>query len=406
MRQLFFIASFALLSFFTPVMVKAQSKYFPTKQEWQEKSPSSMGLLSDSLASAINYALAKETKNPANMEVNHYRTFGKEPFGMGIGPFESRGNTNGLIIYKGYIVAKWGHPEKCDMTHSVTKSFLSTVAGLALETGHIRQLSDPVHTYLPPIEGYNPGKLYRNAEDMGKDELLRPFETEHNKKISWEHLLRQTSDWEGTLWEKPDWADRPDADASKWLSRKRNEPGTVYEYNDVRVNVLALALTSILRKPLPVFLKEKVMDPIGASDTWRWTGYRNSWIVIDGLPVQAVSGGGHWGGGMIINSYDLGRFGLFTLNKGNWDNKKILPTSWFEMATKSTDAKTDYGFMNYFLNTDRKMIPTAPASAYMHVGNGTNFIFVDSTKDLVVVGRWMENAAIPGFIQKIYSAWR
>jgi CubicO group peptidase (beta-lactamase class C family) len=109
---------------------------------------------------------------------------------------------------------------------------------------------------------------------------------------------------------------------------------------------------------------------------------------------------------MIINSYDLGRFGLFTLNKGNWDNKKILPTSWFEMATKSTDAKTDYGFMNYFLNTDRKMIPTAPASAYMHVGNGTNFIFVDSTKDLVVVGRWMENAAIPGFIQKIYSAWR
>jgi hypothetical protein len=177
---------------------------------------------------------------------------------MGIGPFESRGNTNGLIIYKGYIVAKWGQPEKCDMTHSVTKSFLSTVAGLALETGHIRQLSDAVHTYLPPIEWYNPGKLYRNAEDMGKDELLKPFDNEHNRKISWEHLLRQTSDWEGTLWEKPDWADRPDADASKWLTRKRNEPGSVYEYNDVRVNVLALALTSILRKPLPVFLKEKV----------------------------------------------------------------------------------------------------------------------------------------------------
>jgi CubicO group peptidase (beta-lactamase class C family) len=205
------------------------------------------------------------------------------------------------------------------MTHSVTKSFLSTVAGLALETGHIRQLSDAVHTYMPPVEWYNPGKLYRNADDMGKDELLKPFDNEHNRKISWEHLLRQTSDWEGTLWEKPDWADRPDADASKWLTRKRNEPGSVYEYNDVRVNVLALALTSILRKPLPVFLKEKIMDPIGASDTWRWTGYRNSWIVIDGLPVQAVSGGGHWGGGMIINSYDLGRFGLFTLNKGNWE---------------------------------------------------------------------------------------
>ena len=94
------------------------------------------------------------------------------------------------------------------------------------------------------------------------------------------------------------------------------------------------------------------MDPIGASDTWRWTGYRNSWIVIDGLPVQAVSGGGHWGGGMIINSYDLGRFGLFTLNKGQWDNKNILPSSWFEMATKSTDAKTDYGFGIALRTTD------------------------------------------------------
>ena len=403
------IVIFILLSLLPGIgvqILKAQSKYFPTKQEWLEKIPSTLGLQNDSINKAVQFAIENETKNPANMEINHYRTFGKEPFGMGIGPFETRGKSNGLIIYKGYIIAKWGQPEKCDMTHSVTKSFLSSVAGLALDLGHIKQLSDPVYTYLAPIEPYQPGILYRNASEMGKDELLKPFETVHNRKISWEHLLRQTSDWEGTLWEKPDWADRPDTDASKWLNRKRNEPGSVYEYNDVRVNVLALALTSILRKPLPALLKEKIMDPIGASDTWRWTGYRNAWIVIDGLPVQAVSGGGHWGGGMIINSYDLGKFGLFTLNKGNWNNKRILPEAWFALATKPTEVKTDYGFMNYFLNTDQKMIPSAPASAYMHVGNGTNFIFVDDTKELVVVGRWMENAAIPDFIQKIYAAWQ
>lgn len=404
-RTLIFIF-LSLLPGIAVQILEAQTKYFPTKQEWLEKTPSSLGLNNDSINKAVQFAIENETKNPANMEINHYRTFGKEPFGMGIGPFETRGKSNGLIIYKGYIMAKWGQPEKCDMTHSVTKSFLSTVAGLALELGHIKQLSDPVYTYLAPIEAYQPGILYRNATEIGKDELLKPFETEHNKKINWEHLLRQTSDWEGTLWEKPDWADRPDADASKWLNRKRNEPGTVYEYNDVRVNALALALTSILRKPLPLLLKEKIMDPIGASDTWRWTGYRNAWIVIDGLPVQAVSGGGHWGGGMIINSYDLGKFGLFTLNKGTWNHKRILPESWFALATKPTEVKTDYGFMNYFLNTDQKMIPTAPTTAYMHVGNGTNFIFVDETKELVVVGRWMENAAIPSFIQKIYAAWR
>jgi CubicO group peptidase (beta-lactamase class C family) len=396
-----------LLWYLTPLIpLTGQSTYFPAKQEWLEKTPESMGLRQDSIEKAIQFALGNETKNPANMEINHYRTFGKEPFGMGIGPFETRGNTNGLIIYKGYIIGKWGKPDKCDMTHSVTKSFLSTVAGFALEMGNIRQLSDPVYTFLAPIEPYMPGETYRKSTDIGKEELLKPFDTEHNRKITWEHLLRQTSDWEGTLWEKPDWADRPDADVTKWLSRKRNEPGSVYEYNDVRVNVLALALTSVLRKPLPILLKEKLMDPIGASDTWRWTGYRNAWIVLDGLPVQSVSGGGHWGGGMIINSYDLGRFGLFTMHKGKWQNQRILPASWFDIATRPTEAKSDYGFMNYFLNTDKKMIPAAPVSAYMHVGNGTNFIFVDASKDLVVVGRWMENGAIPDFIAKIYAAWQ
>ncbi|MCV4785205.1 hypothetical protein OFM36_37820, partial [Escherichia coli] len=80
---------------------------------------------------------------------------------------------------------------------------------------------------------------------------LEPFESENNKRITWEHLLRQTSDWEGTLWGKPDWADRPDRDVSAWLSRQRNEPGTAYEYNDVRVNLLALCLLNVWRRPLP-----------------------------------------------------------------------------------------------------------------------------------------------------------
>ncbi|MCV4860463.1 hypothetical protein OFB63_30920, partial [Escherichia coli] len=66
------------------------------------------------------------------------------------------------------------------------------------------------------------------------------------------------------------------------------------------------------------------MDPIGASNTWRWTGYRNAWIVLNGQPVQSVSGGGHWGGGMFINAYDMARFGLLTLHKGNWNGKQLL----------------------------------------------------------------------------------
>ena len=85
----------------------------------------------------------------------------------------------------------------------------------------------------------------------GDTELLYLFETPHNRRITWNHLLRQTSDWEGTLWGKPDWADRPGDKPQEWLTRKRNAPGTSYKYNDVRVNVFALALLNVWRRPLP-----------------------------------------------------------------------------------------------------------------------------------------------------------
>ena len=68
------------------------------------------------------------------------------------------------------------------------------------------------------------------------------FEAEHNQKITWDHLLRQTSDWQGTLWGKPDWADRPEGkNSAEWPNRPLREPGTHFKYNDVRVNVLSLA---------------------------------------------------------------------------------------------------------------------------------------------------------------------
>jgi CubicO group peptidase (beta-lactamase class C family) len=152
------------------------------------------------------------------------------------------------------------------------------------------------------------------ADSLATPDLLFLFDTPHKSKITWNHLLRQTSDWEGTLWGTPDWADRPSDKWNTWLTRPRNEPGSSYKYNDTRVNVLALAATNVWRRPLPQVLKENIMDPIGASDTWRWFGYEDAWIVLDGVPVQAVSGGGHWGGGMFINAYDMARFGYPTLN--------------------------------------------------------------------------------------------
>ena len=380
--------------------------YYPgPADQWERRSPQQVGVDAARLQEAINFAAANESKAPRNLEVAHYQTFGREPFGQAVGPFKERGDPTGIVLRGGYIVAEWGDTARVDMTFSVTKSFLSTVVGLAYDRKMIRSLQDRVRDYVPPVLSLAPNQGAGRAESLGEPRLLEPFETEHNRKITWEHLLRQTSDWEGTLWGKPEWADRPSNNPAEWRSRRRNEPGAAYEYNDVRVNALALAALGVWRRPLPQVLREHVMDQLDASPTWRWYGYETSWVELDGEAVQSVSGGGHWGGGMFINARDMARFGLLTLRRGRWKDKQIISEGWLRMATTPTAAQPTYGFMNFFLNTGRKYLPSAPASAFAHVGNGTNIIYVDPENDLVVVARWIENGAVDGFISRVLASF-
>lgn len=362
---------------------QAAPPYYPgPHDEWERRSPEAVGLDPAKLQAAIDLAIASETKGPRDLALNHPLTQAREPYDAPIGPFTVRGPVSGVLLRHGYLVAEWGEPKRVDTTFSVTKSFLSTVVGLAYDRGLIRDLGDRVAESVP-------GDL---------------FASEHNSKITWDHLLRQTSDWQGTLWGKPDWADRPVGEPETWLTRKRNEPGSVYKYNDVRVNLLALAALNVWRRPLPQVLRELVMDPIGASNSWRWYGYDNSWVNVDGVNVQSVSGGGHWGGGMQISARDLARFGLFTLRRGRWKDRQLVSEKWIAMATTPGPANSGYGFMNFFLNTDAKLLPSAPASAFQHMGAGSNLVYCDAENDLVIVVRWIDGRAMDGIVKLVLGS--
>ena len=398
-----FLVSIFMIGFLSGATF-AQREYVPPVGAWDRRTPEQSKLDAARLKEAVEFAIASESKAPKNLELAHFQTFGREPYGEPVGQFKDRGPATGLIIRNGYIVAEWGDPARVDMTFSVTKSFLSTTVGLAFDRKLIRSLQDKAADYSAPVAAYKPGEKFDDANRFGASPFMDLFTTEHNRKITWEHLLRQTSDWEGTLWGKPEWADRPDRDASTWLTRARKEPGTAYEYNDVRVNVLALAALNVWRRPLPGVLKEFVMDEIGASNTWRWLGYENSYVVIDGQILQSVSGGGHWGGGMFINAYDMARFGLLTSRNGKWGNKQLLSEAFIRQAKTPTSVEPTYGFMNWFLNTDKKYYPNAPASAFVHVGNGTNIIYIDPENDIVIVARWIENGKVNEFIGKVMAS--
>lgn len=403
-KPLFRIFFVCLLSVLVSAQINfAQKNYFPSSETWETRTPEQAKFDAAKLKEAIDFAVANEAKASRDMELSQSQTFGREPFGEIIGVTKPRGDMTGIIVKNGYIVAEWGEPDRVDMTHSVTKSFLSTVVGLAFDRKLIKDLNAPVYKEMAPVLAFNPMQKFDDADKFGKSKFLTLFETEHNRKINWDNLLRQTSDWEGTLWGKPDWADRPDRDTNNWLNRPRKEPGTAYEYNDVRVNLLALAALNVWRKPLPQVLKENVMDEIGASNTWRWHGYENSFVVLDGQIIHSVSGGGHWGGGMFISARDMARFGLLTARNGKWRDKQILSPEFLKRARTPTSVQPTYGFMNFFLNTDKKLYPSAPANAFAHIGNGTNMIYVDTENDLVIVARWIENGKIDEFLGKIYA---
>jgi CubicO group peptidase (beta-lactamase class C family) len=395
--------------------------YVPDRGDaWERRAPEDVGLSADAVRQAVAFALANESRAPRDLLDNHRRSFGREPHGEAVGPFKDRGDPAGVILRHGYIVAEWGDPHRVDVTFSVTKSFLTTVVGLAWDGGLIADVHDPVGPYMAPVvalvgppggralvEVPRSGSLPGDGVAYDAFEVLEPFESAHARGITWDHLLRQTSDWEGTLWGKPDWADRPRGDLEAWRARERHEPGEVYMYNDVRVNLLALAALNVWREPLPRVLKERVMDPMGASDSWRWYGYDNSWVVLDGQLVQSVSGGAHWGGGMWISARDMARFGLLSLRRGRWGDRQLISEEWIRMATTPGPAQATYGFMNFFLNTGGQRLPSAPEEAFYHLGAGNNVIYVDPVHDIVIVARWISSlGSLDGVVERLLAGLR
>ncbi len=353
------------------IHISAQQVYYPGA-EWQTKKPEELKMNKTLLDSAVALALRSENKVDRDLRIANMKSYANEPDYKIIGPTRRRGGPAGLVIKNGFKVAQWGDVARVDMTFSVTKSFLSTVAGLAVDDKLIKNVSDKVDQYV--WDG--------------------SYDGTHNSKITWDHLLNQSSDWSGTLFGLHDWADRPPKAGTleDWKNRKLNEPGTVYKYNDVRVNLLAYSLLQVWRRPLPVVLKDRIMDPIGASTTWRWFGYDNSYVNMDGQMMQSVSGGGHHGGGIFINSLDQARFGLLFLRNGKWKNQQIISENWVKAVQQPSTAKKDYGYL-WWLNAENAWNAVSP-KVYYAAGYGGNYIIVDEEHDMVVVTRWMDDSKI------------
>ena len=388
--------------------------YEPPTDDWQARKPDELSMDADGLAEAARYHRDHESRWRPDFLTRDGRYIGvaDEPEAPDdvLGPVRPRGGPNGLILRHGVLLAEWGDTLRADMTFSVAKSYLSVLAGLAVARGLIRCVDDPVRDY---------------ALDDG-------FASAQNRDITWRHLLQQTSEWQGTLWDKPDTIDHNRdvgqselGAADKGTLRPLRPPGTLWEYNDVRVNRLSLSLLQVFRRPLPDVLRDGVMAPIGASATWEWVPYRNAWVTIPdarlgrrgpspatacgsqggGVRMPSVPGGSHWGGGLWMSTRDHARFGLLVHRNGRWGGDQIIPASWVEEMRRPCPINPGYGLL-WWLNTGRRQLPSAPESSYAARGAGSNVIWIDPDHDLVAVVRWIDKPHMAGFVERVLASVR
>src|ERR1700680_3794800 len=162
--------------------------YFPPPQaaSWKREPPGDTGRDPDGVAAAARHAGEHETpwsRDLGRMVAGDFEE--RPPWNETLGPVRPRGGPSGLLLRNGLVVAEWGDTTRVDMTFSVAKSYLSILAGLAWDRGLI---GDPNE------------KVCLRVDDGG-------FDPPHNDGITWHHLLHQTSEWEGVLWDKPDLID-------------------------------------------------------------------------------------------------------------------------------------------------------------------------------------------------------
>lgn len=339
----------------------ATSVYYPPPGAWAKKSASELGLDQAALDAAVQFAQTRESTRAMDFS-DQERIFGSL---LGSVP-NIRAKTNGLVIYKGYVVAEFGDTTWADPTYSVAKSMLATVAGLAVRDGRITNLDEPV------------GRL---VKDGG-------YDSPRNSLVTWKMHLQQETEWEGEMFgKKDDFVGTRAFGEGERKPRELKRPGTFYEYNDVRINRLGLSLLRTFKQSVPEVFRREVMDVIGASNTWRWIPYHNSYAEVDGKQIASVSGGTRWGGGVWINAQDMARFGYLWLRGGKWGDRQLLPPAYVKAAVSPSQHGPDYGYL-WWLNTQGKNYPGLPTTAYGARGAGSNTITILPEQDLVVVWRW------------------
>ena len=356
----------------------------------------------NAFSDAINFSQSHEVlwpRDPLAAPIAGQVPFGVHhtdpaPWNVLRGPVHARGGVSGVVLQHGKEIAAWGEPDRADLTFSVAKTYLALLAGVAHGRGLLPDVYEAISARVPGIG----------------------FDSLQNRSITWAQMLEQTSEWEGSCFGLPDTVDRyrvvshdprPVA-GKKGDARPLHTPGTYWEYNDVRINQLSLALLHLFKQPLPEVFLEAILEPLNAGENFAWRGYVDAWTeLVDSngtrRKMQSVPGGTHWGGGVSISARDQAKIGQLLLNEGAVNGRQIIPASWAKRMRQPCAMAPFYGWLMW-LNSDGTQFPGASKEASFMVGAGGHYTWLEPAHDAVIVVRWLDSAHAAGFMQRVAAA--
>ncbi len=300
--------------------------YWPTA-DWRTSTPAEQGMDAEKLSAALEKAQKSMT-----------------------------GLHSLLVIRHGYLVQEnYFSSYKQDTLHtqySVSKSFISTLVGIAIDQGLIAGVDENVL-------GYFPGQTFDNPEARKETMTL-------------EHLLSMTS---GLGWVEGDPAYRAMYVSQDWAAYVLDlpmvaTPGEVFNYCSGCSHVLATVLDSALGKSaleksgLPDFARRNLFAPLGIQKyTWETDS--------QGIPI------GGWG--LNLRPRDMAKLGYLYLHQGQWDGQQVISSAWVTTATSKhiqVEGATEYGYQWWIY---------PELGGYAALGLGGQTIFVSPQRDLIVV---------------------
>ena len=258
-----------------------------------------------------------------------------------------------LVLHQGVLVHEWYAPglqrDSIHTSFSVSKSFLSTLLGLAIRDGYIKSIDDPITDYIPELMKNDP----RFSE------------------ITLKHLVTMTS---GLAYvdKKTPFSDPVNTYYSTNLrktalsARITEQPGKNFLYNNYNPLLLGMALERATGQKVTEYMSKTLWGPLCAEADASWSLDSNS------------SGFEKMESGFNARAVDFARFGLLFLNKGVVDGKQVVPEQWVDDATKAINPNDPNEGYKYFWRL-------YPNNQFAAAGNKGQYVLVAPDQQTVIV---------------------